>query len=174
MSKAGARLVGKVLEVDKGFNQLKYKMDQGRRPYAVSIGINAAEGQQEHPSGMTIAQLAFIHERGLGDIPKRSFLVDSLPHFTFLTSKNFANLIADAMIKGGSTMSVLLLAGAKGLAVVKARMRAGIDPPLSPITIENKKRKKRKILTALFDEGILYKSLSFVVGPRSMFGQGDE
>jgi len=126
--------------IDRGYDKLADRLT--KRPPAVTVGVHASEGDKpkEGDAGgdVTVAEVAAIHEFGLGDVPERSWL------------RKFVDENEDQLRKMLSA-SVRMAASGKltheqamnrfGLAVVgmiKKRIVAGIEPELQP---ETKKRK---------------------------------
>jgi len=167
----GVKVMSKIMEVDRGWVQLEFKVASLKKEFGVAVGINREQGEVIHNRNMNVATLAHIHEFGResANVPMRSFLRSTADKLKFWNSKRFRDQVGNIVTGGGSRLGVLMLMGDITLEAVKRDMRKGIPPELSEITIADKKKKKRKKLTALFDTQKLYKSLGMKIGPREMF-----
>lgn len=124
---------------DNGYEKLLKRLTT--KIPAVTVGVHAAEGDAMRPdSDITVAEIAAIHEFGLGNVDERSWLrkfVDEneaeLRRMLSASAREVAagRLTADqAMNRFG-----LVVAG-----MIKKRITAGIEPGLED---ETKKRKAK-------------------------------
>ena len=72
----GVKVLSKIMEVDRGWTQLEFKVASLKKEFGVAVGINREQGETLHNRGMNVATLAHIHEFGREsvNVPMRSFL----------------------------------------------------------------------------------------------------
>jgi hypothetical protein len=132
---------------------------------ALSVGVLAEDAAEQHenedgePSGLTVGEIAEIHEFGLGSAPRRSFLAG--------WADQNADQIKTVVIRGGQALArgkiasidqLLEQIGVWAVGSIQARMATSIPPPNAPATI---KRKGSSV--ALIDTGQLRSSISYRV-----------
>lgn len=122
----------------------------------ITVGVHTNEGAQGHSEGMSVADIATIHEFGApaAGVPMRSFIrewYDSNPEQIRAILKE--ELTAAAAGKR-TVDQALERAALRFEASVKARIRAHIPPPLKPATIARKGSS-----TPLIDRGILLNAI---------------
>lgn len=108
----------------------------------------------------TLLQVAIVHEFGAGPVPARSFIratVDERRADILKLQVALARQVLQGKLTPDQALDQL---GAKVAAWVKARIVAGIAPPLKPATI---KRKGGKKATPLVDTGQLRSSITWAV-----------
>lgn len=152
----------KVIRSDKGWRALLKAVAASEKMHA-RVGILGSDAVDEHSeSGMTNAEIAFVHEYGSRDgvIPERSFI-----RSTFVTRKaaELRAMLAKcgkAMFQKGLPLKTALGAlGAWGAAEVKNTItQTDIPPPLEPATIAAKGSSK-----PLVDTGQLLGSITWDV-----------
>ena len=107
----------------------------------VTVGVHSADGSAiEDGSSLTVAEIAAIHEFGLG-VPERSWLRDFVDENRAKLSDMLATtakLIAEGKYPPDVAMNRFGLAV---VGMVKERITAGIDPPLT----EETKREKQRV-----------------------------
>ncbi len=141
---------------DRGWKKLGRTI-RDRRVRYVDVGVMAEHDMRSDNVGNVM--LAMVHEFGLG-VPERSFIRDMIDK-NQLEYIKFINRIAYQVAIGRVTKKVaLMLLGAKVEADMKAYVRAGVEPPNHPITIE-----KKGSSTPLIDTGQLLSSIDYEVGP---------
>lgn len=156
---------------DKGFAAL-FKRLGDSKGLVLTVGVHGPEGSAEHeapPGGgsspLTVAQVATIHEYGLGTSPERSFIRAWSDENE---SKNLETLvkIGQAVVQGKFTAEQGLdRAGLRFVAEIQKRIRGGIAPPLKPATIARKGSS-----TPLVNTGQLITSIRHRVRPE---GEGE-
>lgn len=130
---------------------------------SLTLGVVGDKATEPHkdadgkPSGITVGELAAIHELGLG-VPERSWL-------RAWFEANHRTVIVDVkaglaqVVQGRLTHEGLLeLLGNKYAAQIKARIIAGVDPPNAESTIQRKGSS-----TPLIDTGQLLSSIGYEV-----------
>lgn len=129
---------------------------------ALSVGVLGAEAGAAHADsvGLTVGEIAEIHEFGLGTAPRRSFLAD--------WADEKRSEIQQVVIKGGAALvrgksitspgQLLNQIGQWAVGSIQARMATNIPPPLAPETI---KRKGSSV--SLIDTGQLRSSVTYRV-----------
>lgn len=135
----------------------------------VKIGILAADFKKEHTGedGLieeTLGEIAILHEFGDDKVPQRSFIRSTF-HEKRKEWRAFAKDQIRLAMKGSITeKQVLERLGLKIQADIKNRIVAGIDPPLSRITIMLRFMKRGKASrTPLIDTGQLLNSINYEV-----------
>lgn len=145
---------------DNGLKALMVRL-KGAKNIALTVGVHGPEGAAAHGEGLTVVQLATIHEFGLGHNPPRSFIRSWFEENQAANTDNLRKIGA-AVLEGKFTADQgLERAGVLFVAQIQSRMAAGIPPPLS------KKYADRKGSTVpLIDTGQLKSSITFKVGPN--------
>jgi len=132
------------------------KLARGR---AVTVGVHSgAGGAPAGGGGMSVGDVASIHEFGLGNNPERSFVRAFADDKRDEAAKVEARLVASA-VKGTNTVDdALEKFGLWLVAAMQKRIRGGIPPALDPVTIERKGSS-----TPLIDTGQLVSSITHKV-----------
>jgi hypothetical protein len=133
---------------------------------ALKVGVLAEDAAEQHededgePSGLTVGEIAEIHEFGLGSVPRRSFLAG--------WADEEADKIKTVITRGGQALArgklssidqLLEQIGTWAVGSIQARMATSIPPPNAPLTI---KRKGSSV--TLIDTGQLRASISYEGG----------
>lgn len=135
----------------------------------VNVGILSSDFKNPKIDGdgtepITLGEVAVIQEFGDGKIPERSFL-----RSTFRKNRRdwrrFAFDQIREVLRGNITEEQMLnRLGLKIQADIRGTIVAGINPPLSPITIELRKKKRGTASTKpLVDTGQLLNSINYEV-----------
>lgn len=131
-----------------------------RKLGSVSVGVLGPAANEQHGEGeLTTAQIAEIHEFGLG-VPRRSFILDWANENEPAIKKKMADLFRPVLLGKRTTEQAYALFGVWAQGQIQARISAGIDPPLAASTIARKGSSK-----PLIDTGQLRTSISFKVDP---------
>ena len=145
----------------KAIKQLIAKLS---RPIVVRVGIQGSEASRMY-EGVSVADIAAIHEFGLGNNPVRSWL-------RAWFDENEQRLAEDLrrgyrrVIAGDINAETLANAfGLRAVTSIQERISAGISPPLHPETIRRKGSS-----TPLIDTGVLRSSVTFVLESGEMVG----
>ena len=129
----------RIIDRDKGWKALLRRTKKLARQRGVTVGIHDGEGSA--PSGdsaLSVADVATIHEFGLGDNPERSFVRAYADEHADEVKAKERELIKGA-IKGNRTADdVLELLGLWIVSKMQERVRSGISPPNDPVTIAAK------------------------------------
>jgi len=132
----------------------------------VKVGVQGSDAARSH-GGVTIVDIAAIHEFGAGNSPPRSWLGG---WFDENESEARAKIRSGMEKVIAGSISVETLGYALGLWAqtgIQARIAAGISPALSPETI---RRKGSSV--PLIDTGVFRSSITFVVETGDMFDGG--
>lgn len=105
----------------------------------VTVGVHSADGSEiEEGSDLTVAEIAAIHEYGLG-VPERSWLRD----FVDENRTRLLDMLETTSLRVADGADPEVAMNRFGLAVVgmiKQRITAGIEPPLAEETKAEKMR----------------------------------
>lgn len=158
MAEVGAHFT--IKEVDAGFNDLIKNIYTGEKP-KILVGILAKDGGKPHQEGseLTIADIAAIHEYGLGDAIERSFLrawFDAYQPQCREAIRRMMRQVVDGKLDKYKALEQL---GAWMSGQIQLFIAANkVEPPTSE---ETNQRKKSSV--TLIDKGILRSSISFAV-----------
>lgn len=124
-----------VVDIDKGWKRLGMLV-HNIPPKYVDVGVMAKHDARSDEVGNVA--LALIHEYGLGNVPERSFIRDTIDDGK-TEYMVFIKQLAWQIIAGRITKTIALtLLGAKVEADMKDTVEAGIMPELSEQTIQKK------------------------------------
>jgi len=147
-----------IVDRDRGYRALVKRVGAAARGRAVTVGVHSGEGgAPSSTGGGTVADIASIHEFGLG-VPERSFVrgwVDSNED----TANRLLREVGEAIVRGRYNVDTGLdRAGLVMAASMQQRIRGHIPPELSPATIARKGSS-----TPLIDTGQLVASITHKV-----------
>lgn len=155
------KLTAQTQRIDKGMQEYKRKLEllKLRKAY-VKAGVLG--GTTRNDTDLTNAQIASIHEYGLGKVPARPFI---RPPFDIMRDQ-YLTMLRNGFKKAASRMSpdlfrqLLGLIGQKMVADIKnyVTQGTGVPPPLSSATIKRKGSSR-----PLVDSGQLLNSITFQV-----------
>lgn len=144
----------------------------------VLIGI-PAEKAARTDSGMSNADLAYIHEYGApeANIPARPFLMPGMEKSEAMivaelrrAGEKAISLAADGDVSGGKAAisEGMHRIGLKAAANVQAQITAGLSPPLAERTVyarlhRKKNRRSGPDMKPLIDTGALLRSITYVI-----------
>lgn len=141
----------------KALLDLKKRLQKAEAEVLVGITEQVASEQKSGADGLTVLDIAAIHEFGLGNVPSRSFIegyvvenVDALHKMV----QSRLKLFYDDKITETQMLNQLGLYASNGM---KARISNGIAPELSSVTIKNKGGKE----IPLIDSGQLRASITY-------------
>lgn len=150
----------KMSDTDRGAKRLAKLLADG----ALSVGILGGDAAKEHededgkPTGITVGEVAEIHEFGLGTAPRRSFLAGWVDE---KKDEIVRAIVLGARVVAARKMTTRVLLeqiGSWAVGSIQERMSNGIAPPNAPATI---KRKGSSV--PLIDKGQLRASISYRV-----------
>ena len=152
-----------VIDKDKGWTAFGEAVHSLSDNPHVKVGVQGEQASAQHGAdGLTNVELATIHEYGLG-VPRRSFLRDAIDEH----QRDIANLLAvmgQRVLLGEATEAyALALVGEVTVGIIKERILAHIDPPLSAARIAE----KGGITTPLFEHGTLTASITYKLGTET-------
>lgn len=121
-----------VIDRDLGYRALIRRL--GRlNAVSLTVGIHADDGGDEHGGGgASVAEVAAFHEFGTATIPSRSFIgggIDAHERELRELIKRSARRVVSNRRRLPATEAARVI-GARAVALIQQRMRAGIDPPL--------------------------------------------
>lgn len=147
---------------DRVWRQLKRKFGKELAKKHVRVGVLASEGGRENHDGITMVELAAIHEFGspAAGIPQRSFIRETFEQAsTRDAQKKLLDKLAGAMLKNKiEPDAALALLGTWAVNEIKQRIRSGIPPKNAASTIA-----KKGSSTPLVDTGRLINAVTHKV-----------
>jgi hypothetical protein len=156
-------MAGTVTDTDAGYKALFRRLEDAKG-LVLTVGVHGPEGAAEHAveegePPLTVADVATIHEYGLGNNPERSFIRAWADENKSQNEQTLLK-IGQACVRGRYDATTgLNRAGLLFVAQIQRRIRAGIAPPLSPVTIARKGSS-----TPLINTGQLWTSIRHKVG----------
>ncbi|MFW6086146.1 MAG: hypothetical protein ACODAG_02995 [Myxococcota bacterium] len=150
----------KIKDVDRGYRELMRRMDRiAKVKPEVVVGIMGQSAYEQAGDDATVLDIALFHELGMG-VPRRSWLRDWYDERLPANRKRIKKL-ARMVLKGElDERRALELFGVRAVASIRRRIRKGIPPALSEVTIERKGS-----ATPLIDTGQLIRSITHEVRP---------
>lgn len=126
----------------------------------VYVGIPAKSNKTHNDDGVTLAELAMVHEFGspTNEIPERSFLRKPFFDKKAEISAFAKNQIALALVGRTTAKEALGLVGERARDIAKMAITEGVEPELKPKTIKRKGSSK-----PLIDTGQLLNSIDYEV-----------
>lgn len=134
-------------------------MKEAKKSY-VAVGITGQEKDKPYKGGASLVEVAAIHEYGLGDMTKRSFL--KLPmelkqkELSVIIGKAFERVIEGMEVKRG-----LSLVGLEAVNISKGAFPTSGYGKWKDVSEETKRRKRSS--KPLIDTGQLVQSITFEV-----------
>jgi hypothetical protein len=132
-----SRVHFKLRDRDRGFARLMRQL-RGKIISRLAVGVLERRGSTPNrDSDLSVLAVAIVHEFGGGNLPERSFIR------AWADERHDANLdrirrVARAVYAGANEDALLREIGKEMVDEIRARMAAGIDPPLKPATIAEK------------------------------------
>ncbi len=147
----------KIIDRDRGLKALVRRVKKARSR-AITVGIHSGEGGAPTAGGAAVADVASIHEFGLGNSPERSF-VRAWAEENESENHDVLRKLGELVVKGRNTVDDgLEKAGVFFAASMQKRIQGGIPPELAESTIERKGSS-----TPLIDTGQLIGSITHKV-----------
>ena len=143
----------KIIDRDRGFKRLVREVRRGLRPPPVKVGILSGSGGDAASGGLSVLDVASIHEFGLGNHPERSFIrawadADRSKH------EDAERALAESVIRGANTTESAL--GKLGVLLEGEAKKFIQEGRVSPSSDNGG--------TTLIDTGQLVSSISHEVG----------
>lgn len=149
----------RIIDRDRGYNALQRLVRDMARGRAVTVGVHSGEGGAPAGNGaLSVADVATIHEFGLGDNPERSFVRNFADEVRDEATKVEAKLVEGSIRSRRPVEDALERFGLWLTAKMQKRIRGGIPPALDPATVERKGSS-----TPLIDTGQLVSSITHKV-----------
>lgn len=148
--------------MDRGASRVLRAVEQAN--FRIRLGVVGADASKPHvgkggkPSGMTIAQLAEIHELGLG-VPERSFLRAWLEQNEAQVEQDMRQA-TKRMLQGRLTPEqAARVLGVRWVGQIQMFIaNSQVQPPLAPATVA-----KKKSDVPLIDSGQLRSAISYLL-----------
>jgi hypothetical protein len=144
-----------IRDVDKGY----------RKAIANAAALNASHGakvgileDKPYDDGMTVADVAMIHEYGLGDAPERSWLRAWVDENQAAIEARLKTEVEAALFGKRTAEQAMERFGLWAVGEIKKRIIAGIGPALADETV-----KRKGSSTPLIDSGQLLSSITHQV-----------
>lgn len=150
---------GRVVERDLGWAEVKERTDEMKHS-SVRVGVLAAAGVHKDGSGLTMAEIATVHEYGAPEvgIPRRSFIGSAIDEGRD-ELRRAGTAAARSVVDGRRTVDqALALVGEKARAMIVNKINRGPFVPNAPLTIALKGSSK-----PLIDTGQLKQSVSYEI-----------
>lgn len=149
----------RLFDRDLGWNAIRQRLAVHRPSPHVAVGILGEAAADEHGDATNV-DIATVHEFGSDTVPERSFIRATVDAQSG-TYRKLARTLASRTLAGLSDkVQALALFGQQVEADIKNKIRAGINPPLAPQTIEQKGSS-----TPLIDTGQLVNAITSEVRP---------
>jgi hypothetical protein len=153
-----------VIDKDRGLKDLSKKVAESKG-LTLTVGIHGEDGAQAH-GPLTVADIATVHEYGLGHVPPRSF-IRAWADENEAEHKEILRKIGKAVVKRKFSANVgLERAGNLFMAQVQERIAGNIPPPLHPATIKAKGSSVALINTGQMRSSIRYKVSGGTIGQK--------
>lgn len=140
---------------DNGYSRVVANVAALSSPVAVKVGVL---DDKPHGDGVTVADIALVHEYGLGDVPERSFLRAWVDENKAEIARRLKQAAEDAVFGRQAPDVAMQRFGLWAVGEIKKRIVAGISPPLDPRTVARKGSS-----TPLVDTGQLLSSITSAV-----------
>lgn len=149
-------MTSSIRDTDKGYRKVIAQVGKISRGYSAVIGVFGEGSAKEHGSdGISLGELAFIHEMGLG-VPQRSWLRSWVDSQKARIDSDLRK-IADQGLRGEDLGRALSRLAARYAAEVQAWISGGnVEPPLADSTIERKGSSVPLIDTGQLRSGITW------------------
>jgi phage gpG-like protein len=144
--------------VTRGTRPSWSRLNAAKKGAVIKVGV-FADARARQGEGPTNAEVAAIHEFGLGHVPERSFLRVTVEQHREEILRNIRT-VGKGLFKSGEELRIgLERFGLWFVSKMQARIRAHISPALKQSTIDRKGSS-----TPLIDSGQLLNSLTYKVG----------
>lgn len=111
---------------------------------SVRIGVLGSKVAREGKGKLNNADIAIIHEFGLGDVPERSFLRKTLTEKQGEITKVIVAIAKNIVALKNTPDQGLDQLGAKVASMIKRTIVAGLEPPNAPSVLARKNALSRK------------------------------
>jgi hypothetical protein len=143
---------------DTGWKRFRAMVEKARGQHTITLGIHGDAGG--HDSGMSVVEIAMLHEFGSGHIPQRSFVRAWVEDNREKIDRAFAAM--GKQLTKRPAEQLLEQLGSLFKASMQARISAGIAPELAKSTSDRKGS-----TTPLIDTGVLKASINYKVEAAS-------
>jgi hypothetical protein len=148
-----------IRDTDKGYQKVVAQVGALSSPIGVKVGVLE---DKPYDDGMTTADVALIHEYGLGDVPERSFLRAWVDENQQAIEARLKREVEGALFGKQTAQQAMERFGLWAVGEVKKRIIAGIGPALAAETIARKGSS-----TPLVDTGQFLSSITHQVVSRA-------
>jgi hypothetical protein len=128
----------RLIDRDKGWKALKRQLQEAAKKPHVVVGIFGDKARESHGPTFTNAQVASVHEFGLGNAPERSFIRGTIDAKASQIQALSRQLASQVLLRRLPIRQALGLLGAFVEGLIKERISRGIPPPNAPSTIARK------------------------------------
>lgn len=108
----------------------------------ITVGVHGEDGKRDDGGRLTNVQVAAVHEFGAPaqNIPERSFLRSTMDREKAQILDDMSDAV-DHVLQGAPLKQEVERVGIYTEIRVRETIRKGIDPPLSPMTVEKRRAK---------------------------------
>lgn len=143
-----------VIDRDLGLKKIMRELQSAKNVF-VTVGVHEGEQNSE---GLSIAEYGAYNEYGTSDIPERSFMRSTFDEKQAKIKRDMDSQFS-SVVEGKSTVyRALQYIGERHQQDIQAKIKSGVNPENSPVTIERKGSSK-----TLIDTGALVQSIRYVV-----------
>lgn len=129
-------MANRVVVRDRGAEKLLKDLEASGRLH-LKVGVYGSAAAQDH-AGISNGEIAAIHELGLGNNPRRSWLADWLDVARQPILDTFRREFMAVLRQRQDERRALNRAGAAFVGQIQERIAQGIPPTLAPVTIRRK------------------------------------
>lgn len=127
-----------VTTIDRGAAALYKRIDEASKAKGFTVGLHEEDGGASKGDGLTLVEVAEIHEFGLGNAPARSFVgafADEIEDQAAADLRKLATAVVEGKVAAARGMDQL---AARYGGLCQARISAGIPPELAEVTVQRK------------------------------------
>ena len=144
-------------DTDLGWNEIIGKVEKSNGK-TTRVGVVGPAARQRMPSGLTVAQVAAVHEFGSpeANVPERSFIRAAVDDNRDAIVDQ-VNEVCGAILEPGpdELRAGLERIGATVQGFIQAKIREGLEPPLAESTVERNKGETRPLASWLSESQAL-------------------
>jgi hypothetical protein len=150
-------LANRVRVRDRGARALLRRVGEAKGPIILSVGVQGQKGAEQHKqgSGLSVAEIAELHEFGLG-VPERSWLRDWFDTNEASIKEDLRKVARGILLGRFTREQGLEILGVKYVGEIQLRIASNIPPALAESTVKRKGSSVALIDTGQFRSAITY------------------